>query len=232
MSISTKKVSGVRKKPVFPLFSGKRNKKEKDKAAADHSRQTVQNWLAVEDIEGGLMQLKGGQVAAVIKVEPEPFTLLSEQEKDRRIKSLYEAFQSLSSKAQIFCMLRPIDLDQYLLSLEDLLRETDPGRRPILRGYLNYVRGIVSSAEATERRFYILIPEEKSRADELKKKVREFVAMLSAAELKAGICSESEMLDMLFCFFNPAQAAFERPGAVSMVPLVKTVKELIDNGID
>ncbi|HHW02054.1 MAG TPA: conjugal transfer protein TraC [Thermoanaerobacterales bacterium] len=232
MSISTKKVSGVRKKPVFPLFSGKRNKKEKDKGTTDDSMQTVQKWLPVDDIDGGLMKLKGGQVTAVVKVEPAPFTLLSEQEKDRRIKSLYEAFQALSYKVEIFCIPRPIDLDQYLNDLEDLLKETDPGRRPILRGYLNYVRGIVSSAEATERRFYILIPEEKSRADELQKKVREFVALLSAAELKAEICSESEILDMLFCFFNPAQAAFERPGIVSAAPMVKTVEELIKDGVD
>ncbi|MCL6559159.1 MAG: TraC family protein [Firmicutes bacterium] len=232
MSVSKKKVSGKRKKPVFPLFFGKRKKKREDKSSAGQERQTVQKWLPVEDIDGGLMKLKGGQVAAAVKVEPAPFTLLSEQEKKRRIKSLYEAFQALSSKAQIFCMPRPIDLDQYLLSLEDLLKETDPGRRPILRGYLNYVRGIVSSAEATERRFYILIPEEKSRADELQKKVREFVAMLSAAELKAEICSESEILDMLFCFFNPAQAAFERPGMVSAAPMIKTVEELIKDGVD
>lgn len=232
MSISTKKVSGVRKKPVFPLFSGKRNKKEKDKGTTDHSRQTVQKWLPVEDIEGGLMQFKNGRVAAVIKIEPAPFTLLSELEKSRRIKSLYEAFQALSSKAQVFCMPRPIDLDRYLNDLEDLLKEIDSGRRPILRGYLNYVRGIVSSAVATERRFYILIPEEKSRADELQKKVREFVTMLTKAELKAEQCGETEMLDLLFCFFNPAQASFERPGIVSSTPMVKTVGELIKDGVD
>jgi len=227
MNIALKK-----KMPDIPLLSRKQKKKRKGKDPVEHTRQTVQKWLRVEDISDGLMQLKGGQAAAVIKVEPAPFTLLSEQEKDRRIKSLYEAFQSLSSRAEIFCMPRPIDLDQYLLSLEDLIKETDPGRRPILRGYLNYVRGIVSNAEATERRFYILIPEEKTRADELMKKVREFVAMLSTAELKAEKCSESEILDMLFCFFNPSQAAFERPGVVSSAPMIKTVKELTKDGID
>lgn len=223
MNIAVKK-----KLPDIPLLSQKKNKKNPN----GRENQSVQKWLPIEDINAGLMQIKSGQVAAVIKVDPAPFTLLSELEKDRRIKSLYEAFQSLSSGAQIFCMPRPIDLDQYLTGLEDLLKETDPGRRPILRGYLNYVRGIVSGAEATERRFYILIPEEKQRADELQKKVREFITMLTKAELKAEQCSEAEILDLLFCFFNPAQAAFERPGVVSSTPIVKTVKELINNGIN
>lgn len=208
--LAKKKVSGVRKKPVFPLFFGKRKKPYK--TSADKAGQTVQKWLLVEDIDGGLMQLKNGKAAAVIKIEPAPFTLLSKLEKGRRIKALYEAFQSLSSRAQIFCMPRPIDLDRYLNNLEDLLKEIDSGRRPILRGYLNYVRGIVSSAEATERRFYIIIPEEKSRADEIRKKVREFVTMLTKAELKAEQCGETEILDLLFCFFNPAQASIEKPG--------------------
>ncbi|WP_422445387.1 hypothetical protein [Thermoanaerobacterium sp. DL9XJH110] len=233
MNISAKKqMTGIKKMRVFPLLFGKRKKKKMDKNSADKAKQTVQKWLPTEDIVGGLLQLKNGRVAAVIKIDPTPFTLLSELEKSRRIKSLYEAFQALSSRAEIFCMPRPIDLDKYLTSLEDLLKETDPGRRPILRGYLNYVRGIVSSAEATERRFFILIPEEKSRADELQKKVREFVAMLTKAELKAEQCGETEVLDLLFCFFNPAQASFERPGIVSSAPMIKTVKELISDGVD
>ncbi|WP_213974702.1 hypothetical protein [Tepidanaerobacter acetatoxydans] len=218
----------------IPKISLLSKKKRKGKNPVEQARQMVQKWLPIEDIDGGLMQRKDGQVVAAIKVEPAPFTLLSEREKDRRIRSLYQAFQSLSSREQILCMPRPIDLDQYLTDLEDILKETDSGRRPILRGYLNYVRGIVSNAEATERRFYILIPEDKSRVDELKKKVQEFTTMLSNAELKVGQCSKKEMeiLDLLFCFFNPAQAAFERPGIMSSAPMIKTVKELTKDGID
>ncbi|MBO8169075.1 MAG: TraC family protein [Thermoanaerobacteraceae bacterium] len=221
------------KLPKFSILV--RRKSQADKKGRTDKEDTVQHWLPIEDIYDGMLITKDGRRTAVVRVEPAPFNLLSEREKERRIKALYEAIQALNSRVQICCVPRPIDLDGYISELEEKLKEADPARRTVLRGYRDYVRGIVSGAEAVERRFYILMSaEDKETKEELHKKVREFVEMLRRAELSAHACTDHEVLDLLFCFFHPSQAAFERAEVPAVTSSYKTttVKELLENGLD
>jgi len=198
-------------------------------------RDTVQKWLPVQDISGGLMVRSDGRLVAVVRVEPAPFTLLSERERARRITALHEAIQALPGAAQVCAVSRPIDLDTYISGLEAMQVDTDGPRRALLRGYTNYVRGLVTSAGAVERRFYVLIPGDEKRkgaGEDLLQKAREFVAALSRAELQARMCTDQELMDLLFCFFHPAQAAFERADNPAIAPVYITAKDVIEHGID
>lgn len=196
---------------------------------------TVQKWLPVRDVQSGLVVRQDGVPVAVVRVEPAPFSLLSDRERERRIAALFEAVQGLAGAAQVLSLARPLDLDAYIEDLEARLREADGARKAILRGYLSYVRGLAAAGSAVERRFYVLIPGEagkkKGGREELMARAREFLAALSRAELSARLCDDREILDLLFCFFNPAQAAFERPAEASPAPMY-TAKEVAERGLD
>lgn len=175
---------------------------------------SVQSWLPVRDVDRGLMVRADGTLVAAVRVEPAPFGLLSDRERERRIGALHEAFQGLPGAAQVAVVPRPIDLDAYLGDLEGRMRDADGARRALLRGYLGYVRGLVGSGEAVERRFYVLIPEvegtRRAAREELVQRAGEFVAALARAELQAHLCGDGEIIDLLFAWLHPAQAAFER----------------------
>jgi hypothetical protein len=198
-------------------------------------RAAVQAWLPVVDISGGMLVRQDRSLAAVIRIEAAPFTLLSERERERRIAAMREVVQMLPGQAQIVAVPRPIDLDAYLTSLDALATEATGPRRALLRGYLGYVRGLATSAGATERRYYILLPGERGRKesrDELAAKAREMVSALGRADLQARICSDQEILDLLYIYLNPAQAAFERvslPGAIA--PVYISAKEVATRGV-
>lgn len=177
----------------------------------------VQNWLPVKDIKEGLIYHSDDKPVAVVRVEPSAFSLLSGREKERRISALFEAIQAVPGDMQIAAVPRPIDLDVYIQSLEERLRETEGRRKAILRGYTNYVRKITAGAEAMEKRFFLLLPGTKGNEDELIHNTKEFVGELGRAELNAHICSYQEILDMLFSFFHMAQAAFERAEEIEAV---------------
>ena len=180
------------------------------------SADSVQARLPVQDVERGVMVRGDGALVAVVRVEPSPFGLLSERERERRVSALHEAIQALPGAVQIAVLPRPIDLDGYLSDLEQRLREADGPRRALLRGYAGYVRALVGSGEALERRYYVLVPmaageaQRRAARDELLQRVAEFVAALGRAELQARICGDQEITDMLFAWLHPAQAAFER----------------------
>ena len=188
----------------------------------------VQDWLPVRDVVRGLLVRADGVLVAAVRVEPAPFGLLSERERERRIGALHEAIQALPGAVQIAVVPRPIDLDAYLGDLEGRLGEADGPRRALLRGYLSYVRSLVGGGEALERRFYVLIPANapggarRGAREELTQRALEFVAALGRAELQAHPCDDREVVDLLFTWLHPAQAAFERPGdpgpAVRYVP--------------
>lgn len=199
------------------------------------ARQIVQNWLPVQDISSGLLMRSDGQLVAAIRVEPAAFTLLSEVERARRITALHEIIQALPGAVQICTIPRPIDLDIYIADLEAQMEDVYGSRKNVLRGYVNYVRRLAANAEALERRFYLLMPggeKKKGTQDELLQRVRELVTALERAELQAHICSDQEVLDLLFCFFHPAQAAFERAVIPAAAPVYTTAKDVMQYGLD
>ncbi|MBS3976627.1 MAG: TraC family protein [Syntrophomonadaceae bacterium] len=209
-------------------------KPAKGPAQKPPGKAAVQAWLPVVDVSQGMLVRRDGSLAAVIRIEAAPFALLSERERERRIAAMREVIQMIPGQAQIVAVPRPIDLDAYLTSLDALATEAVGPRRSLLRGYLGYVRGLATSAGATERRYYILLPGERGRKesrDELAAKARDMVAALARADLQARICSDQEELDLLYVWLNPAQAAFERPslpGAIA--PVYLSAKEVATHG--
>lgn len=208
--------------------------KGKNSAPASE-RPVVQNWLPVQNISSGLMQRSGGWLVGAIRVEPAAFGLLSPEERSRRIAGLHEAIQALSGEAQICAIPRPINLDAYIAALENQSMEAEGSRKSMLRGYLQYVRRLVASAQAMERRFYVLMSEDRKKKgarEQLLQRMGEFVSALGRADLQAHICSDHEVLDLLFCFSHPAQAAFERATWPAVAPIYVTTKEGMNCGFN
>ena len=172
---------------------------------------TVQDWLPVRDVRRGVILRTDGTAVAVVRVEPAPFGLLSDAERERRIAAVHEAIQGLPGPAQIVVTSRPIDLDAYLLDLERRLAEAEGARRSLLRGYLGYVRGLAAGGEATERRFHVLLVGEAGRTDGevVLQRASEFAAALARADLAAHVCEDRGVTDLLFSFLHPARAGTE-----------------------
>lgn len=223
-----KKIQGV-----LPLKNGKEQRKYDEKKQKQLS---AQEWIPIEDLHNGILKIRGGKLVSAIRVEPTQFKLLSLREQRRRITAVFEAMQALDGDAQILSLPRPIDLDSYILGLDELLRETDSNRKGLLRNYRNYVRDIAMGAEASERRFYFILTfdEGKVAKNDIDKYTREMASLLSKAQLDTKICDDSDVIDFLFVFFNPRQASFERPIFPSLIPVykTKTVKELIEDGVN
>lgn len=227
---------GIVLKKIKEVFSGKISKKHKKNDEKRQKQLSAQEWIPIEDLHDGILKIRGRKLISAIRVEPTQFKLLSIKEQRRRITAVFEAIQALNGDAQILSLPRPIDLDSYILYLDDLLRETDSSRKGLLRNYRNYVRDIAMGAEANERRFYFILTfdEEKVNKADIDKYTREIASSLSKAQLETRICDDSDVIDFLFVFFNPRQASFERPIFPESIPVykTKTVKELMRDGIN
>lgn len=174
---------------------------------------TAQQWIPIADIDNCITYRKDNIMIGMIRVQPENLELLSDKEKRRKVESLAEELNGITEGLQIFCIGRPVDLNNYLEWLQDKAKiEQDFTRKMVLKGYIKQASQMASSGETTERRFYIIITKTVGNKgeEELINKLNELQGKFSQAELTTEICKEDEILDVYSLFANPVQASFER----------------------
>lgn len=173
---------------------------------------STQDWLPFKDIAGHFIYRDDGYLVAVLQIEPLNIVLKSDNEKHRIISAVHEAWNGLQFPTQILSLPRPIDLDQYLGKLQETSRETaDITRKRLLQEYIHYVTTVVRGGEALERRYYLLLSQEpgKQAKDELIQHAYELAGNLGRSGLNITVCEDTQILDMMFAFSNPAHAAIE-----------------------
>lgn len=177
---------------------------------------SVRDWLPIVDIQAKTIKQRGGGVVAVLRVHPINMSLKSENEKKRVVASLHEVLNGIKTPLQIFAIGRPIDLDSYLRRLSDKANEEpNQTRKRLLRDYSRYVASVAAGGETAERRFYVLLSAEtEAHAVEA---AGELMTHLNGAGLASSICDGVEIMEMLFCFFNPDKSATERIGGAGTV---------------
>lgn len=177
---------------------------------------SVRDWLPIVDIQAKSIKQREGSAIAVLRVHPINMSLKSENEKKRVVASLHEVLNGIKTPLQIFAIGRPIDLDSYLRRLSDKANEeSNQTRKKLLRDYSRYVASVAAGGETAERRFYVLLSaENEAHAVEA---AGELMTHLNGAGLASSICDGVEIMEMLFCFFNPDKSATERIGGAGTV---------------
>lgn len=192
----------------------KKNKNVPSEATIQQKREmTAQQWIPVADIDKGIVYRKDNTLVGFLRIQPENLELLSDNEKRRKIEPLANCINGETEGFQIFCIGRPVDLNNYLEWLQEKAKlEQDFTRKMILKGYIQQASQMASSGETTERRFYLIItkPADNKAELELLTRLKDFQVKLSQADLTTDICTEDEIMDVLSLFANPVQAAYER----------------------
>lgn len=198
-------------------FLKSKNKKEtlsQEEIIQQNKEKTAQQWIPISDIDGAIIYRKDNTMLAMMRVQPENLELLSDNEKKRKVDALAEELNGEKDGLQIFCIGRPVDLNNYLDWLQDKAKmEQDFTRKMVLKGFIQEASKTASSGETIERRFYIIISKENNSnkaADELIGRINELQIKFNQAELNTNICYDDEILDVLSLFANPIQASIER----------------------
>jgi hypothetical protein len=194
----------------------KRTRLDAAEAQAQLAKKSAQDWLPIKDIVNSAMHKRDGSMVAVLRVDPMNLSLKSDTEKQRIISAVHEAINGQREPLQIICLPRALDLDQYLSSLNDKLKNTASNmKRRLLAEYIKYVASLVTEGDVLERRYYILLEQKpgagkrQNQRDELQKRCYEFASNLGMSGLRVQVCSDQEIIDLLFSFLNPRQAAYE-----------------------
>lgn len=169
--------------------------------------------INIKGAKDGILMLPGNHYRLVLEVAPVNFELKSEDEQDALIDT-YESFlNSLPCPMQILVRIRELDMDKYIIDLDERLAgEEEEVYRNQLGNYTKFVRSLVSDNKILSRHFYIILPHNTSSADFVTAKEQLAINsdLVSKGLMRLGVqtrqLGSAEIFDLFRSFYTPIQA--------------------------
>lgn len=194
--------------------------------AATLQTMAAQDWLPLKDLHSGCLIREDGGVVAGIEIAPYNLALKSDRERTAAINGLWAALNGLNVPWQWLSVYRPVDLDRYLATLDDLLTLADAPRRAILRDYVRWVSDMVRSGTTVERKYYLLCtrtgPDAPAEHQTVLRGLQTDLGRIRG--LRATIMDDAAWRELLFLTFHASQAAVETvpDGLHRMAPVFRS----------
>ncbi len=191
----------------------------------------AQQQIQIEDIQDGIITLKGGGLRAVLMTTSVNFSLKSTDEQDALIY-VYQGFvNSLDFPIQILVISRQLDISNYLVGLEQKRKE-QPNEllRIQIAEYTDFVKNLVQMSNIMTQTFLVIVPlspvekkesgfieklglfqkqknqnENKSFSElkaQLWQRVEYVTAGLNGVGIKATPLNNQELMDLFYHLYN------------------------------
>lgn len=143
-------------------MAGRKAKRSKRKSKGLES---VQDYLPIREIQGGVIETTDGRYIKMLEIEPINFTLRSDEEQFNIISTFASWLKISPMRLQFKSITRKADSDKHVAMIRsELERETDAQCRAMGDDYIRLIRD-VGSREALTRRFFLIFEYESLRGD-------------------------------------------------------------------
>lgn len=143
-------------------MAGRKAKRSKRKSKGLES---VQDYLPIREILGGVIETIDGRYIKILEIEPINFTLRSDEEQFNIISTFASWLKISPMRLQFKSITRKADSDRHVAMIRsELEREDDPQCRAMGEDYIRLIRD-VGSREALTRRFFLIFEYESLRGD-------------------------------------------------------------------
>ena len=127
------------------------------KSSGNYYEGSTQEWLSIENIKNGVVELKDGRFIKIIEVLPVNFYLKSEVEQENIIYYFAAYLKVAPDNLQIRVVTQRADIEDYLEKL-DLCANTERNDlcRNMIYDEISFVKSL-SDNSAVKKRFFIVI---------------------------------------------------------------------------
>ncbi len=129
------------------------------KLAGKKPSASTQSFLDIASIHDDVVVMKDGTLRSVLLVSSINFSLKSEDEQNALISAYASFLNSLDFPIQIVIQSRPLNIDNYLLRLEQTEKDQ---KNELLKmqitDYRNFVREMVDLGQIMSKRFFVTVP--------------------------------------------------------------------------
>lgn len=143
-------------------MAGRKAKRSKRKSKGLES---VQDYLPIREIRGGVIETTDGRYIKMLEIEPINFTLRSDEEQFNIISTFASWLKISPMRLQFKSITRKADSGRHVAMIRsELEREADAQCRAMGDDYIRLIRD-VGSREALTRRFFLIFEYESLRGD-------------------------------------------------------------------
>jgi hypothetical protein len=183
------------------------------------TKASSRSQIDIESVKDGVLTLTNNRNRVFLQVSSLNFELKSEEEQDALIDT-YESFiNSIGFPLQILIRTREIDMDKYLVELENRLeQETETIYKKQLQNYEEFIRSLIVTNKILTRNFYVIVPHDSSSKsandiESIKERLNLKVDIISKGFSRLGMhtrqLSSLEILDLFYSFYSPEQSKIQ-----------------------
>ncbi len=151
--------------------------------------------------------LDNDKIIGGIKISSINLSLLFDEEQQTKVSQLKKVLNSIDYKIKIFCIDKPINLENNLNILESKIKqENNKYKLKLLEEDYDFINSLNNKKSVVNREFYLIIEEEADNEALLNQKINDLIQEFSSMGLHAEkVCSE-EWRELLYVILNPVSS--------------------------
>lgn len=161
------------------------------------------------------MYLDNDRLLAGIKISSINLSLLFDEEQQAKVSQLKKVLNSIDYPIKIFCVDKPINLDNNLNILGSKIKQTkNKYKIRLLEEDYDFISSLNNRKSVVNREFYLIVEEDLSNENLLNQKVNDLIQEFSSIGLTSFRVSSEEWRDLLYVLLNPVSSleTFKKDG--------------------
>lgn len=161
------------------------------------------------------MYLDNDRLLAGIKISSINLSLLFDEEQQAKVSQLKKALNSIDYPIKIFCVDKPINLDNNLNILGSKIKQTkNKYKIRLLEEDYDFISSLNNRKSVVNREFYLIVEEDLANENLLNQKVNDLIQEFSSIGLTSFRVSSEEWRDLLYVLLNPVSSleTFKKDG--------------------
>lgn len=179
------------------------------KKQMENKSKYTEDWLPVNDIKNGLIEVDGGilsgkQYVTGVRIEPKNIFIADQDTQNQVIYGMRNFYNTLDYEFWLVCCDRPVDIGLYKSQLELLFNDapTQEIRKLVMQDIQKCDMFIGPEINAVDTEYYILFKDSVKDTEKIQKKVHNLIANLAQAGLNSRQITEDDARVILDSFFN------------------------------
>lgn len=153
------------------------------------------------------MYLDNDRLLAGIKISSINLSLLFDEEQQAKVSQLKKALNSIDYPIKIFCIDKPINLDNNLNILGSKIKQTkNKYKIRLLEEDYDFISSLNNRKSVVNREFYLIVEEDLANENLLNQKVNDLIQEFSSIGLTSFRVSSEEWRDLLYVLLNPVSS--------------------------
>jgi type IV secretory pathway VirB4 component len=162
------------------------------------------DFLPFQDVWNNYIYLDNGNLVGGIKINSINLSLLFDEEQQIKVSQLKKVLNSIDYSIKIFCLDKPINLEDNLNILKGKCKNSkNKKKQKLLDEDFEFISSLNTSKSVVNREFYLIVEEINDNEKLLNQKLTDLIQDFTSIGLNSERIKSEEWRDILYVMLNP-----------------------------